>query len=59
MQTPFSTVRTVAHNLEIIAILKLQKLALCPLAAITTQSLWGESKGVGASKLNELILEGI
>jgi hypothetical protein len=38
MQTQFSTVRTVAHNLKIIAILKLPKLALCPLPAITTQS---------------------
>jgi hypothetical protein len=41
MQTSFSTVRTVVHTLKIIAILRLQKLALCPLAAITTQSLVG------------------
>jgi hypothetical protein len=42
MQTPFSTVRTVTYNLKIIAILKLQKLALCLLPAITTQSHRGE-----------------
>jgi hypothetical protein len=55
MQTPFSTVRTVAHNLKIIAILKLQKLALCPMAAITTQSQREEDSyylviGEGANK---------
>jgi hypothetical protein len=48
MQTSFSTVRTVVHTLKIIAILRLQKLALCPLAAITTQSLVG---GGGVVKL--------
>jgi hypothetical protein len=47
MQTPFSTVGTVPHNLKIIAILKLPKLAPCPLPAITTQSLKGEEKGEG------------
>ncbi len=31
IQTSFSTIRTVAHNLKITAILKLSKLALCPL----------------------------
>ncbi len=30
MQTSLSTIRTVAHNLKITAILKLPKLALCP-----------------------------
>jgi len=39
MQTSFSIIRTVTHNLRITAILKLPKLALCPLSAITTQSL--------------------
>jgi hypothetical protein len=45
MQTSFSTIRTVTHNFQITAILKLPKLALCPLAAITTQSRkggWGD-----------------
>ncbi len=47
MQTSSSTIRTVAHHLQITAILKLPKLALCPLSAITTQSLGGEGKGKG------------
>jgi hypothetical protein len=42
MQTSFSTIRTVTHNLRITAILKLLKLALCPLSAIATQSQGGE-----------------
>jgi len=41
MQTSFSTIRTVAHTPKITAILKLPKLALCSLAAITTYSLKG------------------
>jgi hypothetical protein len=49
MQTPFLTIRTVAHNLKIIAILKLPKLALCPLPAITTQSPRGEGRVRGVS----------
>jgi hypothetical protein len=37
IQTSFSIIRTVTHNLQRTAILKLPKLALCPLSAITTQ----------------------
>jgi len=37
MKTLFSAIRTVAHNLKITAILKLLKLALRPLLAMTTQ----------------------
>jgi hypothetical protein len=38
IQRSFSIIRTVAHNLQITAILKLPKLALCPLSVIMTQS---------------------
>jgi hypothetical protein len=48
-QTSSSHIRTVAHHLQITAILKLPKLALCPLSTITTQSLGGEGKGEGGS----------
>jgi hypothetical protein len=34
MQTSLSTIRMVAHNLKITAILKLPKLALCPLSPL-------------------------
>jgi len=47
MQTSFSIIRPVTHNLRITAILKLPKLAFCPLSAITTQSLGGQEKGEG------------
>ncbi len=33
MQTSLSTIRMVAHNLKITAILKFPKLALCPLSS--------------------------
>ena len=46
MQTSFSTIRTVTYNFQITAILKLPKLALCPLAAITTQSLRARGGGI-------------
>jgi len=46
MQTSFSTLRPVPHNLYRTAILKLPKLALCPFPAIMKQSLEGED-GVG------------
>jgi len=50
MQTSFSTIRTVAHNLQITAILKLPKLALCPLPAhYNTVSSWGR---VGEGELS-------
>ncbi len=39
MQTPFLILRPVAHPSKNIAILKLSKLALCPLAVVTTQPL--------------------
>jgi hypothetical protein len=42
MQTPLSTVRMVAHTLEIIAILKLPKPALCLLPTAMRQSYRGE-----------------
>jgi hypothetical protein len=42
MQTPFSTIRMVAHTLEIIAILKLPKPALCLLPTAMRQSYRGE-----------------
>ena len=53
MQTLFSTVRTVAHPTKIIAILKLPKLALCPLPTIMTQSHggWGDDKEEGDEKI--------
>ncbi|OGP64285.1 MAG: hypothetical protein A2169_06530 [Deltaproteobacteria bacterium RBG_13_47_9] len=38
MQTLFSSIRVVGPSLQINAILKLTKLALCPLATIVTQS---------------------
>jgi hypothetical protein len=40
METSFSTIRFVTHNLQKMAILKLPKLALClfPAIALTTQS---------------------
>jgi hypothetical protein len=38
MQTAFSTLRTLAHYLKKIAILKLAKPALCPLTAVTIPS---------------------
>src|SRR4030067_3825312 len=41
MQTSLSTIRMVAHNLKITAILKLPKLALCPLPPLR-HSLSGE-----------------
>jgi len=50
MQPSLSTFRMVAHNLKITAILKLPKLALCPLSPvpITTQSLEGGGWGEGS-----------
>jgi len=51
MQTPFSTIRTVAHILKIIAILKPSKLALRHLSAIMTQSLKGRDEGEGKLSL--------
>jgi hypothetical protein len=45
MQTSLSTIRMVAHNLKITAILKLPKLALCPLSPLR-HSLAGEREGV-------------
>jgi len=45
MQTSFSTIRTVAHNLQRTVILKLPKLALCPLAPLR-HSPRGERDGV-------------
>ena len=42
IQRSFSIIRTVAHNLQIDAILKLPKLALCPLFVMMTQSPRGE-----------------
>jgi hypothetical protein len=45
IQTPLSTTEMVTHTLKIIAILKLPKLALCPLPAIMTQSRQREGRG--------------
>ncbi len=47
IQTSYSTIRTVTHHFQRTAILKLPKLALCPLPAITTQSPRGERGGEG------------
>jgi hypothetical protein len=58
MQTPFSTIRTVAHHLKITAILKLPKLVLSPLAAITTQSQRGGVRGRIKNHLLELLAMG-
>jgi hypothetical protein len=45
MQALFSSVTSVTHNLKKIAILKLPKPALCPLAAMMTQPL--SKRGMG------------
>jgi hypothetical protein len=54
-ETSFSTM-LVIHCLQRTAILKLRKLALCPLPAITTQSVGGEGWGEGRLCLNEVRL---
>jgi hypothetical protein len=50
MQTSLSTIRMVAHNLKITAILKLPKLALCPLSPLRHSLSRGE--GVGGGELS-------
>jgi len=45
MQTSLSTFRMVAHNLKITAILKLPKLALCPLSPLRHSLSRGEGQG--------------
>jgi hypothetical protein len=42
IQISFSAIRTVGHNLQITAILKLWKLSVFPFPAIVTQSVRGE-----------------
>jgi hypothetical protein len=57
MQTSLSTIRMVAHNLKITAILKLPKLALCPCLHYDTASLRG--RGGGATFVPFVILSTI
>jgi hypothetical protein len=57
MHTSLSTIRMVAHNLKITAILKLPKLALCPLSPLR-HSLWGERGRVRGSLPMKIFIPG-
>jgi hypothetical protein len=70
MQTSLSTIRMVAHNLKITAILKLTKLALCPLSPLryslsrergreSFQSLLRQKARIISLKMTEAVTEEI